>query len=139
MLTPFSRDEMQALKAGKDEEKRIENVKKCVALIYKEAIYFAETSIETSYIFEIDPHKTLLRVSPNVYNDTYYVEYQFYRDNMEDILNGLQTLFPGCTVKLINMCTGTDGKRYDISKINENMLPLVDLQTAFECIVVDWS
>ena len=137
---------MRALKPKKDEENRIESVKKSVERVYSHAISAAEKSTDTSYSFDIDPHQTRMRphqtvmkMRPNQFNDTVGLEYKFYKDNMEDILSGLQKLFPGCSVKLVNMCTGNDGKRYDISTMDEKMLPFINKQNAFECIVVDWS
>ena len=112
---------MQTLKAKKDEELRIDEVKRSIARIYHEAVRQATTSTSTSYSLHIGP------------------ESKFYKDNMEEILSGLQSLFPGCTVKFSKMCTGNDGKRYDISTMDEKMLPFINQKNAFECIVVDWS
>jgi hypothetical protein len=152
MSIPMSRDEMRGMKAKKDEELRIEKVKNRVTHTYEQAIKYAETNAGTFYSLDIDPGQTCKRVHQmNISinkscvgfsnsNDNYqYKEYQFYKDNMTEILSGLQDLFPGCTVKLAKMCTGNDGKRYDISTMDEKMLPFINQQQAFECIVIDWS
>lgn len=117
----MSREIMQTLKATKEEELRIEKVKRSVTRIYQEAIQKAMTSTSTSYSLHLGQ------------------EYQFYKDNMEEILTKLQSLFPGCSVKLSKMCMGNDRKPYDISTIDEKMLPFINQNNAFECIVVDWS
>jgi hypothetical protein len=128
---------MQMLKAKKDEMIRVETVKGIINVIYTNAIQAAETKGHTSYSLDIDQYKNRRRT--NIVNDDSNTEYKFYKDNMDEILSGLQKLFPGCTVKLANMCTGNDGKRYDISTMDEKMLPFINQKNAFECIVVDWS
>jgi hypothetical protein len=132
---------MQTLKASKDEELRIDGVKSSIARIYHEAVRQATTSTSTSYSLDIDPQQIRQRILPmnapmNAHMNS---EYKFYKDNMEEILSGLQSLFPGCTVKFSKMCTGNDGKRHDISTIDEKMLPFINQRNTFECIVVDWS
>jgi len=127
-FVPMDRNTMRGLKEKKDEEARIEKVKFRVSQIYHLAVRQAQTTTNTTYSLDIDTQQ-------NQYNS----EYQFYKDNMEEILSGLQRLFPDCSVKLVKMCVGYDGKRYDISTIDEKMLPFMNHKQAFECIVVDWS
>lgn len=144
---PMSRDEMLSLKSKTDEEMRIEKVKNRVTQIYNQAVSLAKTSTSTSYSLDIDPQQIRQRILPmnanmnhsGKFNDMASSEYKFYKDNMEEILSGLQRLFPGCSVRLSNMCTGNDGKRYDISTMDEKMLPFINQKNAFECIVIDWS
>jgi len=139
MSIPMSRDEMRGLKAKKDEELRIQKITSCVQMIYNQAVGTAKTSTITTYSFDIDPNQTRLRIPINAPMHPPNSEYQFYKDNMEEILSGLQDLFPGCTVKLAKMCTGNDRKRYDISTMDEKMLPFINQQQSFECIIIDWS
>jgi hypothetical protein len=72
-----------------------------------------------------------------------YVSDPFYIENMVDILDGLRTLFPGCSVKYkkITFAIGRDGKEYDISTIDTSLYQLVDLRHSKteEHIVIDWS
>ena len=135
MSTPMSRYEMRGLKSKNDEKLRSEKVNKCVNEIYRQSVQMAGSSTNTSYSLNINPnnHRIVLN---NINTNS---EYNFYKDNMEEILSGLQRLFPDCSVRLSNMCTGNDGKRYDISKMDEKMLPFINHKNAFECIVVDWS
>lgn len=139
MPTPINRNEMLSRKEKKDEEIRIEKINRCVKVIYNNAVNLADTSTNTVYSFDINPqqqNQLPMRYSMPNNNDS---EYQFYKDNMTEILINLWGLFPGCTIKLAKMCTGNDGKRYDISTIDEKMLPFINKEKAFECIVVDWS
>jgi len=131
---------MQMLKAKKDEMIRVETVKGIINVIYTNAIQAAETKGHTFYSLDIDPcHMKEYMNHSGQFKDRASLEYKFYKDNMDEILSGLQKLFPGSTVKLSNMCTGNDGKRYDISTMDEKMLPFINQKNAFECIVVDWS
>jgi hypothetical protein len=129
---------MLFLKSKIDEELRIGTINNYVTYIYKEAIQQAKTSTSTSYSLDIDPQRTYMKRKTNI-NVQYCSQYKFYKDNMEEILSGLQRLFPDCSVKLSNMCTGNDGKRYDISTMDEKMLPFINQQNTFECIIIDWS
>ena len=124
MPTPISRAQMRDLKAKKDKEKRVHNIKQSVIQRYETAIDVAESLGNTSYNFCIDP----------VYAN---VDYSFYRNNMEEILSQLQALFPDCYVTHTMMATGKDGKMYDISKMESAVRQF--LTESKECIVIDWS
>ena len=137
MSIPITRGEMRGMKEKKDEELRIEKINRCVQTIYQQAIKAAETSTSTTYSFDIDPGQT--RQKMHNINDQDVSEYIFYKDNMTEILVNLWSLFPGCTVKLAKMCTCKNGKRYDISTMNNIMLAFINPQKSFECIVIDWS
>lgn len=140
MSIPITRDEMRGMKAKKDEELRIEKMNRCVQMIYSQAVNIAKTSTNTTFSLDIDTQQTRQYMPMNIpMNYPPNSEYQFYKDNMTEILSGLQDLFPGCIVKLAKMCTGNDRKRYDISTMDEKMLPFINQQQAFECIVIDWS
>jgi hypothetical protein len=101
----MSRDQMRGLKAKKDLAKHLQNIKNHVTHIYKAAIDAAESFGHTSYSFCIDPE----------YSN---VDYDFYIDNMEEILSGLQDLFLDCYVT--HTMIGPSEKER-------------------ECIVIDWS
>jgi hypothetical protein len=136
MPPPVSRSYLQTLKATKQEEKRLEMIRQCVNKIYTYAIQTAEITTNTFYSFDINPHHPRSHFGQEPYTDG---EHKFYKDNMSDILTGLQVLFQDCSVKFTKMCTGNDGKRYDISTLDEKMLPFVNQKQIFECIVIDWS
>ena len=138
MPTPVSREFLRGLKIKRDDEKRIQKMNTIVKDIYEGAIKVAELCTETRYAHEIDPQRTR-GMFPLGYNDIHGLEYQFYKDNMEDILYSLQAVFLDCNVKVANMCNGRDGKLYDISTIDENILSLINQDHAFECIVIDWT
>jgi hypothetical protein len=58
---------------------------------------------------------------------------------MPDILAGLKELFPGCDVTHTLLSKGTDGKFYDISKLDDKVLPFVNRALDRSYIVIDWS
>ena len=109
---------MRELKAKKDEENRLKGIKHSVTEIYRNAISHAETKSETSY--------------------TFYAN-EFHSNNIQDILTGLQALFPDCTVKYAKMCIGRDGKHYDILTIDEKTLPFMNMRSVSHRIVIGWS
>lgn len=122
----MSRDQMRCLKIKKDHAKHLQNMKNHVTNIYKAAIDAAESFGHTSYSLCIDP-----ACNANI-------DYEFYKNNMEEILAGLQALFPDSYVTHTMMCTGPDGKMYDVSKM-ENASHAHPLTQSQECIVIDWS
>lgn len=137
MPIPVSRYTMRGLKARKDEDIRIEMLNNYVKSIYEQAILMAETTTNTTYSLDIDPEDTYKRIQ-NI-NDPRCSQYKFYKDNMEEILSSLKVLFPDCSVKLANMCSGKDRKRYDISLMDEKVRSFINMHEVFECIVVDWT
>jgi hypothetical protein len=163
----MSRAMMQNLKAEKDEEGRLARVNKIVSDIYKEAVNLAEKSSETSYNYEI-PSKGMAAAEPwyrSQSKSDYLMQKKIYDarkaqginlppfshryieggtdpshiNNMKDILVGLQSLFPDCAVSHTLLCQAKDGKMYDISKLDDSVLPFLDRALDHSYIVIDWS
>jgi hypothetical protein len=154
----MSRRMMQEFKGQKDEESRQKKIKKIVEEIYKEAVQLAQTTTDSSYNHEIPStdmamclpedrrqqkkryldHLVLYRGNKNI---PYYQDAPdpFHIKNMNDILAGLQELFPGCSVSHTLLCQGKDGKMYDVAKLDESVLPFVDRALDQSYIVIDWS
>lgn len=126
MTQPMSRDTMRELKATFEEAARIQQVKQIVQHVYQAAVQTAKTKNDTSYNHSL-PHA----------RD--HMNHSFYLKNMPDILAGLQELFPGCAVSHTLLSKGTDGKMYDISKLDDKVLPFVNRALDQSYIVVDWS
>ena len=124
---PVTRDYMRSLKAKNDEIKRMAEIEKCIKDIYTLAINTATNTNYTSYQFQIQEY-IIGRNSPD-----------FARTNIQDILRGLQCLFPDCTVEFIKLARAQDGKMYDISKMDEKILPFIKAEGTQDCIVIDWS
>ena len=59
--------------------------------------------------------------------------------NMKDILAGLKALFPECKVTHTLMARKNDGTLYDISNLDDAVLPFVNELLQESYIVVDWS
>ena len=132
-LAPVSRASMQALKAKKDEEKRLKDeeerlarIKQTVQRIYTQAINTAAETTNTSFQYQI-PHVDSRTICP------------FHLANMKEIISELETLFPDCSVKHTQMAQGRDGKLYDLSSIDEHLRPLINVHRMVEGIIVNWS
>jgi len=119
-IQPFIRQELQQLKAKTDEKKRLEQVNYLVNNIYRTLIDQATTNIKTSYNHRIQ--------------DTL-----FFEKNKDDIINGLKTLFPDCSIDYKMLQRGNDGQIYDITNIDEKIKPFTNRQLAQAHIVIDWS
>lgn len=147
--TPFSRAMMQDLKAEKDEEVRQEKIKVIVRIIYNGAYTCAKNGQATSYNYPIPITNTQAQLTPNIPclsrpGISFPAPYKkssdpFYIENMSDILSSLQGLFPECTISHSVMAKGTDGKLYDVSKLDDAVLPFVDRALDQSYIVIDWS
>lgn len=120
------RDTMRGLKANTEEAARIQQVKNIVEQVYRAAVQTAKSSSVTSYNYPL-PQQHRIQTDP------------FYLKNMPEILAGLQELFPDCDVRHTLLSRGTDGKMYDISKLDEKVLPFVNRALDQSYIVVDWS
>ena len=145
-LTPFTREQMRAFKAQKDEETRNLKIDTIVKKIYDEAVRFAELNSET--VFRVK-YERIMDTVPNYLGipTSDYYQLKIKRDdvepNKEEILSRLRGLFPDCTVeyKKVAIAKGKDGKEFDISKLDDHILQLIDIRqsTTEEYIVIDWS
>jgi hypothetical protein len=134
---PVTRDILRNLKNKRDEEMRIQKVNNCISQVYSAIIQKAKTSTETSYYHMLPSFP----VSKATHLPAPHPE--FHRENMEDILHGLRTLFPDCSVEYSTLIQGQDGKLYDISKMDEKVMQFAFhpsyRKTSQEYIVIDWS
>ena len=112
---------MQELKQN---ENKINTI---VTTIYDDTVCIAKSSDVTSYNYQI-PFNEQTQSSDN-----------FYIQNIDTILNKLKELFPECSVSHTLLAKGKNGKLYDISKINDDILPLIDTTLKQSYIVIDWS
>ena len=135
MVEPMSRDMMRGLKAKTEEDARREKIKQIVIGIYYNAVQLAKSKTETCYNYPLPRAPAYQFQSPveTVVTDP------FYTSNIPHILAGLQELFPGCYVKHTLLSKGTDGNMYDISKLDEKVLPFVNRALDEFHIVIDWS
>ena len=99
--------------------KHTENIQEIVSHIYNNVINHAKHSIEPIYHYEI----------PN----------KFYVENMDEIIYNLQKLFPDSNITHTLLSKGSDGKLYDIAKIDDTILPLITTALDHSYIVIDWS
>ncbi len=139
MSIPMSRAAMQGLKAQKEEDDRLrqekhrlDRVKQISDSIYASAVQLAATSSDTSFKHELPRG----RYSAHKYTT---ISDPFYLNNMADIISSLQALFPGCSVTHTLMAKGRDGKLYDLSKLDDKVLPFIDQTLEESYIVIDWS
>jgi hypothetical protein len=143
-LTPFTREQMRAFKAQKDEETRNLKIDTIVKKIYDEAVRFAELNSETvfrvKYLNSTDNLNYMIPIS------TYYqlkIKREEVEANKEEILSRLRILFPDSKVeyKKVSIAKGKGGKEFDISTLDDNILQLIDIRqsTTEEYIVIDWS
>jgi hypothetical protein len=122
-LEPMNRESMISLR--KDYEDNLDKITKIITYIYDEVIYNAKYRDIKLYQYMI----------PTINNesDAYYIKY------IDKILRMLKKLFPGCSVTHSILAKGKDGNLYDISKIDDNILLLIDTALNNSYIVIDWS
>ena len=146
-LTPFSRENMRALKLGKDEEAHIMKINSVVKQLYEETVRFAERNEETIYKINMSNRGYYNVKLPSNSNSSYHhdlhIPMGYVTEHIEEILTHLRSLFPECSVeyKKVSMARGRDGKEYDISALDDKMRPFIDVRQARteEHIVIDWS
>ena len=151
-LTPYSRESMRAFKVERDEQIKNMKIDFIVKLIYEEAVRFAETNTTTIYKRNLGEYNNLpfgsIAAPSRALNQQHgapwlAVTKDSVIENMEQVLTRLRILFPDCSVeyKKIPTAIGRDGKEYDISALNDKLLPFIDVNRTniSENIVIDWS
>ena len=126
---PISRADLQQLKAKTDEQNRLNQINNIVNQIYSIVINQASMKSITSYNHQIQQQF----IQSHIHNPT------FYEKNKDDIIIGLKTLFPDCSVDYKMLSRGNDGQMYDITNIDEKMKPFINRQNDQAYIVIDWS
>jgi len=135
-ITPISREELRQMKAEHDEKRRQERensrlreIERIIADVYSSVTWVAKSKAETSYTYAVVNYDEK--------------EFLLTKDNMNDVIKGLQAAFPDCSVKYVEYGRGLDGKLRDmrdtyamcsefaISQLNRMGLELH--------IIVDWS
>jgi len=127
-FTPMSKESMQKLKAEEDEKNRNNKIKEIISNIYNSAIYTAKKTSNTSFQYEI----------PKSNQTTNNLDI-FIMNNRDEIIKILQELFTDCSVSFSILSRGNDGKMYDISKMDEKVIPFINRQFDKSYIVIDWS
>ena len=123
-MEPMTREALQGLKAKAIEDRRREYVRQQIHQIYLTVISHAKgqgptQDSQTSYNHAVQPKLEKITIA--------------------DILSGVQELFPDCSVVHTLLARGRNGKLYDISKIDDTILPLIDAALNDSYIVIDWS
>jgi len=116
-LKPMSRQMMNRYRIDRYEEE----MQCLISGIYYPAVDCARNTDKTSYHHRI----------PSAL--------EIYQKNMPEILKRLQTLFPDCNVSHTLISQGSDGKLYDISKIEDKDLHLVVMVSDNSYIIIDWT
>ena len=62
----------------------------------------------------------------------------FYKAHMPTILKTLSKLLPDCMVSHTLLTRGKDGRLYDISRIDDKLLPIVDNVLEQSYIFIEW-
>jgi hypothetical protein len=125
-MEPMTRDELQGLKVKTLEEKRRAYIHQQIEQIYRAVKHHASgqpsgirQDCDTSY--------------------KYAVQQGLEKTTIADIVNGLQEVFPDCSVMHTLLARGKNGKLYDISKIDDTILPLINVALNESYIVIDWT
>lgn len=124
--TPINRETIKKLKQINEDELKINKINTIVTIIYDDTVCYAKRYNDTSFNFQIP------------FNEKTQSSDEFYIQNIDTILNKLKELFPGCSVSHTLLARGKDSKLYDISKIDDTILPLIDTALNHSYIVIDW-
>lgn len=119
-LPSMTSDALRILRV--DEERRLFKINSIVQSIYPRVLETAKYSGDKAYHHEIK-----------------FADRVFYTTNMQAILAGLKELFPDAHIAHTLLSPGTDGKLYDVARLNDDTLRLVSKANNNSYIVVDWS
>jgi len=135
-LVPFTKAHLQVLKSVTDEREHLKKIHSIVQTIYTETLYAAKHYSGTKYMYKI-PTFTTNKV--NGRSVTSLSQHTFIIKNMPDILAVLQELFPDSSVSHAILTSDADGRLYDISTLDDKMLPYVNRALDESYIIIDWS
>jgi hypothetical protein len=137
-MEPLSREYLRRLKAQTDEKNRIFFIDQQVQQIYLKVKQTAETTTNTSFKQEV-PNINLKVYEQHKQQTGTIHPHQYFRDNIEDIINKLKEIFPDSSVEFKRLSRGQDGKMYDIKDIDEKMKPFINISLNQDFIIVDWT
>jgi len=134
-ITPISREELRKMKAEHDEKgrqemekRRLKQVEAIIAKVYSSVMYAAKNKKDTSYGYPIKSDEK---------------EFLLTKDNMNDVIKGLQAAFPDCSVKYVEYGRGLDGKLRDMrdtyAMCSEFAISQLNRMSLELHIIVDWS
>ena len=158
-LTPIPREILRGLKAQTEEKRRVGLVNELVSQTYRTVLDYAKVSEETSYAWNIIqngnnrlqhynqpglPTNAPVRPSGHAakrggYNIAEQEQYNFICNNLPDIIQGLQSLFPDCSIEHKMMARSPDGKLYDVSNMDAAAKAFIGSGQIQEVIAIDWS
>jgi hypothetical protein len=158
---PISRETLRVLKAQTEEKRRVGLVNELVTQTYNTVIGYAATNEETSYAWNIiqngnnraqyynqpippfnqpvRPSARAERVQRGGHFNPEQEKYTFICDNLPDIIQGLQSLFPDCSIEHKMMARSPDGKMYDVSNMDAAAKAFIGSSQIQEVILIDWS
>ena len=114
-LTPFSRENMRALKSQKDEEGHQRKLEQVVRNIYISVVRFAERTTETIYQYRIqNGHYNSVHIPSTIPSNNHLesipfdINKDYIMGNMDEILARLRLLFPDCSVEYKKVSMAVD-------------------------------
>jgi len=134
-VIPMSRQSLQQLNYINNEAQRLDKINTIVENIYNKVIHYAKHSQCKKFEFPIPRENN----KPPGYVGYSNLMDDFYNKNLSDIILNLQKVFPDCDVSHLIMTKGSDGKLYDIAKIDDKILPLITIACNDSYIVINWS
>lgn len=143
-LPTISRETLRGLKAQKEEERRQENIGGIVMNIYRQVVQVASTTTDTSYAYPFPKsdhwQAREKKAAKKTFDGTPIGDNEpFFMDNIEDIIEKLQALFPDCAIRYTGLVTAQNGKKYDTSTLDEAMLSFINRDSEHLHLIIDWS
>jgi hypothetical protein len=153
-LIPITRVELKQLKIQADEEKRKAEIAAAIKETYDKIVRYATGSTETKIQFNVVEDARMRQM--DVRQQQQYRQMNEFRVHQSlnpsilitdeligDVVSGLRELFPDSNIeyKVAVMARASDGKMYDVSKVDASMAPFIrasHTQTN-KVIDVDWS
>ena len=133
---PITAKEMSDLKQKKKEKERLSILKRLLKLIYDATVNYGEKSVGTRYIY-----KAIVPFCQH--NEFYNHNETFIKDNLNDIMAGLEHLFPDCDIQYKLYSANSKGNMHDITGLDEVHKMFVHLLSEGTCLesrfIIDWT
>jgi hypothetical protein len=124
-LEPLSREYLQNIYQVTQEAIRKRKINDFISWCYNEVKMSAQLQNKKSFIYYLDI---------NMNNSA-----QLFKDNKDEILSGIQLLFPDSKIHCSNIVVAKDNSIQHVQDIDEKLKPFLNMKNIREALIVDWS
>ena len=124
-MKPLSREYLQNIYQETQQVNRKKKINDFISYFYNEVKMSAQLQNKKSFVYYLDT---------NLNNSTL-----LFKEYQDEILSGIQQLFPDSKVHCSNVITAKDNSIQVLEDIDEKLKPFLNMKNVREALIVDWS